>query len=110
MPTLEEVQETVRGKLSPGEQLIEAVAGPIAGEAFNSIVALTSNGVRVITPSGGSAFAYSDVGGVSWAAAWARLNVDLRSPRKRIVLAVFGTEWKVRAKNLAEAAKTRIPK
>ena len=110
MPTLQEAQELAKRKLGPGEQLLDVVAGPIAGEAFNSIVALTTTHLRIIIPSGGSAFELSSISTISWAPAWARLNIDLKSPRRRLVLAVFGSEWKTRAKALADAAKPHIPK
>ena len=110
MPTYQEVLDTLQPNLNPGERVIEAVAGAIAGEALNTIVALTSERIRVGPASGGSNIELSNLAGVSWASAWARLNIDLKSPRRRIVLAVFGSEWKTHAKAFAEAAKRLVPR
>ena len=110
MPTYQEVLDTLKPSLKPGEQVIEAVAGAIAGESLNTVVALTSERVRVVSSAGGSVIELSNLAGVSWASAWARLNIDLKSPRKRIVLAVFGSEWKTHAKAFAEGAKRLVPK
>ena len=110
MPTYQEVLDTLKPSLKPGEQVIEAVAGAIAGESLNTVVALTSERVRVVSSAGGSVIELSNLAGVSWASAWARLNIDLKSPRKRIVLAVFGSEWKNHAKAFAEAAKRLVPR
>jgi hypothetical protein len=110
MPTYQEVLEILKPELNPGEQVIEAVAGAIAGESLNTIVALTSERIRIGPASGGSTIELSSLAGVTWASAWARLNIDLKSPRKRIVLAVFGSEWKNHAKAFAEAAKRLVPR
>jgi hypothetical protein len=110
MPTYQEVLDTLKPKLNSGERVIDAVAGAIAGESLNTIVVLTSERIRVVSSAGGSSIELSNLAGVSWASAWARLNIDLKSPRKRIVLAVFGSEWKTHAKAFAEAAKRSVPK
>jgi hypothetical protein len=110
MPTYQEVLDTLKPSLNPGERVIEAVAGAIAGEALNTVVALTSERIRVGSSSSGSSIELSNLAGVTWASAWARLNIDLKSPRKRIVLAVFGSEWKTHAKSFAEAVRQRMGK
>jgi hypothetical protein len=110
MPTYQAVLDAVKPKLNPGETVVEAVAGAIAGEALHTIVALTSERIRVIAPSGVTAVEFTNLAGVTWAPTWARLNIDLKIPRKRIVLAVFGSEWKGRAKDLADAVKRRVGK
>lgn len=105
MPTYQSVLELVKPTLDPGESIVEVVAGVSAGESIHTIVALTSKRILVQTPTRHTTIEFSNLAGVSWAATWARLNIDIQSPRKRVVLAVFGSEWKGKARHFAEAAR-----
>ena len=105
MPTYEEVLDTIKPNLKSGEHVVGAVVGAVAGEAFHTVLALTSQRVMVLRGGSASILELSNLASVSWAPAWARLNIDLKVPRKRMVVAVFGSEWKLKAKEFAEAAK-----
>ena len=105
MPTHQSVLELVRPTLDAGESIIEVVAGVAAGESIHTIVALTSKRILVHTPTRLTTIEFSNLAGVSWAATWARLNIDIKSPRKRLVLAVFGSDWKGKARDFAETAR-----
>jgi hypothetical protein len=110
MPTYESVLGTVKPALEPGEKLVEIVAGVMAGESLHTIAALTNRRILVHTPTGHMTIDFANLAGVSWAPTWARLNIDTKSPRRRMVLAVFGSDWKGKARGFAEAARRSVPR
>jgi hypothetical protein len=105
MPTHQSALDLIRPLLASGETIVEVVVGVAAGESIHTIAALTSRRIVVHTPTRETTIEFSNLAGVSWAPTWARLNIDVKLPRKRLVLAVFGSDWKARARDFAEAAR-----
>lgn len=97
-------RKTAAALLEPGEQLISYTAGIFGTSTSQTLIVLTSKQIRVAATAGGPNIAFSNIRSVSWASAWARLNIDLKSPRKRLVFSIYGADWKQRAKDLAEKA------
>ena len=104
MPDEKELRKTAEALLEPGEQLIAYTAGIFGTSTSQTLVVLTSKQMRVAAAAGGPNLPFSNIKAVSWSSAWARLNIDLKSPRKRLVFSIYGADWKQHAKELAEKA------
>jgi len=103
-----ELRKTAEALLEPGEQLISYTAGIFGTSTSQTLVVLTSKQIHVAAAAGGPKIPFSNIRSVSWASAWARLNIDLKSPRKRLVFSIYGGDWKQHAKDLAEKAMTLL--
>lgn len=105
----DEVVSAVLPLLEEGE-LLEAYTLGIQQESpYHTAVALTSRRLRIASPTGGRNIEFDNLRSIRWSGLWARLNIETAAPRKRIVISVFGREWKDKARALAESARRRIP-
>ena len=109
MSKRDELAETAAALLEPGERLLAFTVGSIGESPFESLVVLTSTRLRLASPAGGNNFEFSNLKRVSWSGLWARLNIEAKSPKKKLVVSVYGGEWKEEAKRLSELAAPMIP-
>jgi hypothetical protein len=104
MSKREELSKTAESLLEPGESLLEFTIGSIGESGFETLVILTSKRLRLGSATGGESLEFSNIKRLEWSGLWARLNVQVRSPKRKLVLSVYGGEWKEAAKRLAELA------
>jgi ABC-type cobalamin transport system permease subunit len=108
MPTQQQLLDAIAPRLEPAEQVFQLVLGRIGEEKFDSVVALTSRRLLLSSPTRGSSIPLGNIKAITWSGLWSSLNIDLRQPAKRIVVGFSGSEWKQKARDLVEEAKSLI--
>ena len=101
--TEESIRSNIEEWLDTDERLLEFTVGDREGIMAETIVALTSSGIRLGSVTGGKTIPLSAIRYVKWSGLGARLNIGTASPSKRLVYSINGKEWRGRAAKLAQA-------
>jgi len=104
MPNREELAKTAESLLDAGERLLAFTVGSVGESPLESLVVLTSARIRLASGAGGPNIELKNIKRVAWSGLWARLNIDTKSPKKKYVISVYGSQWKKEAKRLSELA------
>ena len=105
----DELAKTAESLLDPGERLLAFTVGSIGESPLESLIILTSARIRLASGAGGPNIELSNIKRISWSGLWARLNIETKSPKRRYVISVYGSEWKNEAKRLSELAGPMLP-
>ena len=94
----------VESWLDDDEELREFTSGVLVQPAteFDYAIVLTSRHLRAVSICDEMKIELGNIKCIKWSGLWARLNVELKSTRKRMVFAISGREWKKRARILTE--------